>query len=112
MKRRVDQWEKMAAKRKSDHQDDQLTPGLDEEDPEAHTRPDKRSRSSHQPELPIADGDDDDNDEPEPPGLAEESDNDNDNNDDDDDATIDYRDDIDDDVADSNMAYLMQMERE
>ena len=70
MKRRVIQWEKMAAKRKSDDKDNQLTPGLDEEDPEAHTRPDKRSRSSRQPELPIAD-DDASDDEPEPPGIAE-----------------------------------------
>ena len=79
-----------------------MTPGLNEEDPEAHTRPDKRSRSSHQPELPIADGDQTDDDEG-PPGLGEESE-------DDDDATIDYRDDSDYendfDTADSNLMCL------
>ena len=71
MSRKAEQVEKMAAKRKSDTKDNQLTPGLNEEDPEAHTRPDKRSLSSRQPELPIAEADANDDDEP--PRAAEES---------------------------------------
>ena len=55
-----------------------MTPGLPEEDVEAHRRPDPDSRGSAGPELPLA-RDDEDSDG-EPPGL------------DDDASTIDYRD--------------------
>ena len=53
-----------------------MTPGLPEEDADAHTRPDPEARSSTAPELPLADEEEDDG---EPPGLDDES-------------TIDYRD--------------------
>ena len=52
-----------------------MTPGLPEEDADAHTRPDPEARSSNALEPPLAEDDDD-----EPPGL------------DDDASTIDYRD--------------------
>ena len=53
-----------------------MTPGLPEEDADAHTRPNPEARSSSAPELPLAGEEEDDG---EPPGLDDES-------------TIDYRD--------------------
>ena len=106
MKRRIDKWERRAGKRST---------SLQEHDPERHTRPDKRSRSSNQPVLPLAGGNDDGDgdDDEEPPELESEAE------------TVDYGDrnldeadesDEDEencyDTANSNLAYLHKLEKE